>query len=41
MSEQSEITENILKDYANERKKIECINPVDHYDAFYFCAKKR
>lgn len=40
MTNQSEITENILKEYANEKKNIECIDPIDHYDAFYFCAKK-
>ena len=24
----------------HEKKNIECIDPLDHYDAFYFCAKK-
>lgn len=40
MTNQSEISENLLKEYANEKKNIECIDPIDHYDAFYFCAKK-
>lgn len=38
MTNQAEIAENLLKDYANERKNIECIDPIDHYDAF--CAKR-